>query len=119
MHAENYAPVKTAAAKPSVIRNRRAARLRIACPGRLRDWSFSPHARAAVDGRGFDPHEVVRTCQDPEISSTAYDYGAGRFRFVRGHLVVIANPEERRIITVLLRSYQQWNNADARKVVGL
>ena len=90
-------------------------RPRIACPARLRGWSFTHHARDAVDGRWFDPHDVISVCESPDISSTAYDYGPGRFRYLRGRLVVIAVPETRLIITVLLRSYDTWNNDDARK----
>lgn len=100
---------------PGIMRGRR--RPAAPCPARLRGWWFSPHARAAVVSRGFDPHEVIRTCEEPEISVSGYDYGPDRFRYVRGEMVVIAVPHSRQIVTVLLRSYQQWNNNDARKAV--
>ena len=74
-------------------------------PLRLRDWTFTRHARDGVDARSFDPHEVVSACELPDISCTAYAYGPGMFRYVRGHLVVIAVPETQRIVTALLRSY--------------
>ena len=112
-HVENLHLRKLQRPTPGLMRGRR--RPTIQCPSRLGGWWLSPHARAAVISRGFDPHEVIRVCEDPELSVTGYDYGPDRFRYVRGNLVVIAAPQDRQIITVLLRSYQQWNNDDARK----
>lgn len=90
----------------------------ISCPHLLRGWHFSPHARENIDARGFDPHEVVAACLSPEITATACDRGLGRMRYVRGNLVVIAAPATRQIITVLLRSYDEWDNRDARLVAS-
>ncbi|UCN13609.1 hypothetical protein LFM56_11905 [Cellulomonas iranensis] len=88
---------------------------RIRCPRELRGWRFSPHARASLDARGFDPHQVVATCEAPEITVTAYNYGPGRIRFIARGLVVIAVPGTRQIVTALLRSHEQWDDDDARR----
>ena len=93
-------------------------RRRLDWPSCLRGWHFSRHARAAVDARGFDPHAVVEACANPEIRATAFDYGDGRYRCTRGDIVVIAVPQTSTIITVLLRSYEVWTNAEARETVG-
>ncbi len=96
-------------------------RPRIQCPRELRAWHFSPHAREHIDSRGFDPHRVVATCEGgPQITVTAYNYGPGRVRFVAGDLVVIAvPPQTRQVITVLLRSQEQWDDEDARRASGV
>jgi hypothetical protein len=62
---------------------------------------------------------VVEACEDPELTMTAYDYGLGRVRYVRGNVVVIAAPAISLIITVLLRSRDEWDDADARKAAVL
>lgn len=102
-------------AKPSNVEASRH-RPRIACPRTLRGWRFSPHARHKVDARWFAPHDVIDACEDPEMTMTAYDFGPGRMRFVREDLIVIAAPDRRQIITVLLRRYDSWSDDDARKV---
>jgi len=101
------------APKPHPIRSLQMQR--ISCPHLLRGWRFSCHAREHIDARAFDPHEVVAACVAPEITATAYDYGPGRVRYMRGNLVVIAVPESRQIVTALLRSYDQWDDEDARR----
>ncbi len=93
-------------------------RARIGCPQTLRGWRFSRHAQSAVDARRFTPHEVIEACERPEVAMSANDYGSGRMRFVRGRVVVIAVPARSEIITVLLRTYDTWDNADARQVTG-
>lgn len=97
----------------------RAHRLRISCPRALRGWRFSRHAQVNVDARGFAPHDVVKACEEPELTMTADDYGLGRVRYVRGNVVVIAAPASSHIITVLLRSHDEWDDADARKAAVL
>lgn len=101
-----------------MMRAVRPLRLVAGCPEAMDGWRFTQHARARVNARGFDPHEVVRACESPEICTTAYDYGHDRFRYVRGKVVVIAVPDTAEIVTVLLRSYQQWNDTEARKAMG-
>lgn len=98
---------------PRLVSSRQ--RHRISCPHQLRGWRFSRHAREHIDAREFDPHEVVAACTEPEITATAYDYGPGRVRYTRGRLVVIAVPQTRQIVTALLRSYDQWDDQDARR----
>jgi hypothetical protein len=88
--------------------------LRIRCPHMLRGWRFCAHARENVDARGFWPLDVVDACESPEMTATAFNYGPDRWRYVRGHLVVIVNRTNRTVITVLLRSEDEWNDGDAR-----
>ncbi|MGY4644462.1 hypothetical protein [Cellulomonas sp. URHB0016] len=95
-----------------------APRMRAACPRTLRGWTFSTHAQRNIDARGFAPDDVVDACEHHEIAMTADNYEPGRKRYVRGELVVIAAPARLEIITVLLRSHESWNDADARKVTG-
>lgn len=90
----------------------RASRIR--CPHLLRGWYFCAHARERVDDRGFWPLDVVDACESPEMTATASKYEPDRRRHVRGNLVVIVNPTDRTVITVLLRSEDEWNDGDAR-----
>lgn len=91
---------------------------RIACPHQLRGWRFSRHARDRIDARGFDPHEVLGVCLDPEISVTAYDRGPDLMRYVGGRLVVVVDVRTGTIVTAWPRLYCQWDDSDARDAAG-
>jgi hypothetical protein len=103
---------------PAILRRRRARQVRVPCPQDLNSWHFSHHARTRVDSRGFAPHEVLLAVTHPEITVTAFNYGPGRVRYVRGDLVVVACPEASEIVTVLLHSQDEWDDNDARTVNG-
>lgn len=85
------------------------------CPYMLRGWYFSNHARRHIDARGFDPRDVVAACEAAEMSMTASNYGPDRWKYFRGNLVAIASPVTRTVITVLLRSHDEWDDEDARE----
>lgn len=85
------------------------------CPYMLRGWRFCDHAREKVDARGVDPRAAVAACEAPETMVTAFNYGPDRWKYFRGNLVVIAIPATRTVITVLLRSHDEWDDEDARE----
>jgi hypothetical protein len=60
--------------------------------------------------------DVLLAVADPEVTYNAYDYGPGRFVNQRGHLAVVVAPSTRTVITVLLRSDDDWNDEDAQVV---
>lgn len=109
----NFSAVRSESNRPTPG-PRPGAELSIRCPHLLRGWRFTAHARVHIDARGFDPHQVVATCEAPQITMSAYNSGPGRMRYVGEHLVVIADPAVRVIVTVLLRTYDEWDDADAR-----
>lgn len=77
-------------------------------------WRLSGHARRAAASRGFTTHEVMLAIGDPEVKYTAFDYGEHRVVHKRGHLTVVLDLHNHTVITVLLRSYDTWTDADAR-----
>jgi hypothetical protein len=81
-------------------------------------WRLTAHARAVATNRGFAIPEVLAACVEPEIRTTAFDYGDGRYRHARGRLVVIIVPESQVVVTVLLRSTSVWTDEDARRAVA-
>ncbi|KLN34199.1 hypothetical protein FB00_13585 [Cellulosimicrobium funkei] len=61
---------------------------------------------------------MLQAVTHPEITVTAFNYGLGRVRYVRGDLVVVACPSTSEIVTVLLHSEDEWDDQDARAVNG-
>lgn len=94
------------------------ARRPISCPHQLRGWHFSRHARDRIDARGFDPHEVVLVCCNPQITVTAYHRGPNLMRHVAGRLAVVVDVGTGTIVTAWPRLYFEWNDSDAREAAG-
>jgi hypothetical protein len=65
--------------------------------------------------RGVSRDEVFRIAQRPEVIDTTQQDGCVRL-FGSGLCLVLAARQDRyRVVTVLLRSLDQWDNQDARR----
>jgi|GEM_PF-1935827 len=100
-------------------RPRPRAALRPRCPPMLRNWHFTPHARAMVDLRGFDPTAVAATCEHPDKRSPSRRHASPLWLFERGHITVVLEPATRTVVTVLLRSSSEWNDDEVRRINGV
>lgn len=83
-------------------------------PLRIGGWTLTWHARQDIAKRGFRLEDVLATCDSPELSYTAFDYGPDRWIHQRGHVAVALTRTTRRVITMLLRRAETWHDEDAR-----
>jgi len=63
---------------------------------------------------GFGRSTVLEVVADPQITSSANDYGEGRFVCTRGDISVVVAPAVRVVITVLWHTYDVWTNEEFR-----
>jgi len=76
-------------------------------------WHLTHHARCAADRRGYSLVDVLLTVQDPEVTYTQTNYGAGRVMAQRGRLAVAIDLPSRTIVTVLHRVNERWSDEAA------
>ena len=100
----------------NILRPQHMRALNITCPGKLRDWSFTVHARDRMASRDFSPHQVLAACEHPEWITASLEPEL-ELRY-RGHLAVLVNSRTHVVVTVLLRSRSRWTDADARAIGG-
>lgn len=82
-------------------------------PLALSGLTLSSHAVSTMRRRDVWPEEVAAALTHWDVRE---DEGAGRVRFVLGPLVVVladADTAAPVVVTVLLRSREQWTDADA------
>jgi hypothetical protein len=77
-------------------------------------WKVTSHARTAMLRRDMDVREVMLTAIEPQQTYADSQYNPRSRVHQRGDLAVVVDPHDKVIITVLLRSGEQWTDADAR-----
>ncbi len=79
-------------------------------------WRVAAHARAAAIRRGFAMQDVLLAATAPELTYSQENYGPGRAMHHRGDLAVAVHSPTRTVITVLLSSAAEWDDADCRQL---
>lgn len=100
----------TARPVPRPPRSSRVESCALIVPG----WRVTPHARDAIARREFDLEAVVEALLRPDSLCAGLEPGTEERR--RGHVLVVVNPQEKVIITVLLNRSSRWSDHDARRV---
>ncbi len=77
-------------------------------------WHLTGHARVAATRRGFAIADVLLAAAAPELTYSQEHYGAGRALHRRGHVAVAVHLPTKAVITVLLNSPEEWDDADCR-----
>ncbi len=79
-----------------------------------RGWRVAGHARTATTRRGFAMQDVLLAAVAPDLTYTQENYGPGRAIHRRGNIAVAVHEPTRTVITVLLNSAEEWDDADCR-----
>lgn len=77
-------------------------------------WRLTAHARDAVARRGFCLPEVLLAASAPDLTYSQENYGDGRAIYRRGRVAVAVHAPSKTVVTVLLNSPDEWNDADCR-----
>ncbi len=77
-------------------------------------WRVAGHAWAAASRRGFEMQDVLLAAAAPELTYSQEDHGPGRAIHRRGNIAVAVHTPTRTVITVLLNSAEEWDDADCR-----
>jgi hypothetical protein len=77
-------------------------------------WRVTEHARTAATRRGFAMQDVLLAAAVPDLTYTQEDYGMGRAVHRRDNIAVAVHAPTRTVITVLLNSIEEWDDADCR-----
>ena len=77
-------------------------------------WRLTGHARMAASRRGFDVADVLLTAAAPDLTYSQEEHGVGRALHRRGHLAVAVHVPTKTVITVLLNSTEEWDDAACR-----
>lgn len=80
----------------------------------MKIWRPTKHAVAKMTARDVAWAEVMEVLQRPEVVYRDTRRSPRQQVMQRGDLAVVVDPADGAVITVLLRSDQQWDDADAR-----
>lgn len=73
------------------------------------DWLVARHAELRAIQRGFTVDHVLGALTDPDVVYPDCR-GGGRVRYVRGHVLVVAIPDEHLVVTVLVHTDADWGD---------
>ncbi len=77
-------------------------------------WRVTGHARAAATRRGFAMQDVLLAAAAPELTYSQENYGPGRAIHRRANIAVAVHAPTKTVITVLLNSAEEWDDAACR-----
>ena len=85
-------------------------------PTSARSWRLSHHARRRAAELGYDPDEILRAAEDPDVAYEQTRFPGQQLR-QRGDVAVAVDPRDQVVITVLLRRRDRWaHGRDGRAV---
>lgn len=78
---------------------------------------YSRHALDTMDRRGVTHERVEAALIHPDVVETNEHNGRTGWRYHRGALCIVVSRDGTTVITVLLRSLEQWSDDDARGAI--